>query len=306
MKKFFSLFASAAMAASLLLVAGGCALFGREAEPKDVQQKFLELSSGYESASECVSERAAAIVSVVADFYVRSGDVGLAKSIYSSGVIVNSAGYILLPYAAAYNGGVKAYSVRAVLAPVYDDKEEYTVKEVYSDSESGLALFKFYDRFYYTDENGTAQSGFQVTAEFSGRALQSGAQCFAVGNALGDLYESGCAQTITSGVISDDALEVVGNSENSLYAVLNGQEYAYLLTSAPTTPEMMGGGLFDENGYLIGLLASKLVTDVSGSAQYLERVTLCYNVAILCDFIDRVSDSLELVIPYTLASEAQR
>ena len=73
-------------------------------------------------------------------------------------------------------------------------------------------------------------------------------------------------------------------------------------TTVPTTPKMLGCGLFDENGYVIGMFSSKIVSESNGSQNYLDRSSLFYKTDIIQDYINNVSQELQTVIRYSVAS----
>ena len=103
--------------------------------------------------------------------------------------------------------------------------------------------------------------------------------------------------TITSGYISDDSAdpEIFETYEES-----DGSQY--FIISAPTNIDMIGGGVFDESGYLIGIIASKIVSSQERNAsQYLSRVSLAYSSKHVMNFIDRTSTKISKVIHYSYA-----
>ncbi len=303
------LLASAALF-SFLFGFGGCALFMKEAASRDIVKPYIlsgESDDGVTAASPSlyIGEMCAgAVVSIVSSCYVRDGRQTLQYENYYSGIVLNDDGYVLTVSAV---GSVsveeevfEASSVCAKLAPVYEDDTKYTLKEVDVDEESGLALYRFYDRFSYMDGDGERRSGLQFTATLSSEDVATGNRCWAVGNCLGDLFTGSGDLTMTGGVISDSATD-----ENIFSLKLGDVPYSYLQATVPTTPEMTGGALFDENGYVIGMAASKIVSESGGAYQYLDKSALFYKTDILADYVNTVSEKLQTVIRLSVAEIAE-
>ena len=297
--------AAVAAALSLLLVFSGCSYFDRETAPRDVRKEYFDIGSAvdYASPSEYIAAtQAGAVVSIVASCYVSSGSFSYTEvTEHTSGVILNNDGYVLTTTATTgipvESDLYRATSVYAVLAPVYDDDTLYRLDEVAYDLDSGLAIYKFYDNFSYTDANGESRDGFQFTAELSDEPVNIGIDCWAVGNSLGDLFEGAYELTMTSGVVSDDA------TDREIFPLsYNGTEYDFIQTTIPTTPEMAGGALFDENGYMVGLFASRIVSESGNSAEYLDKCSLFYKTDIIQAYVNHVSETLETVITLSVAS----
>lgn len=63
----------------------------------------------------------------------------------------------------------KASSVYAVLADSFNDSTKYKLNLVSYDSNIGLAIFKFYDNFYYYPEGNksTSKPGFQFYSKLA-------------------------------------------------------------------------------------------------------------------------------------------
>lgn len=302
--------------ATVLLFCSGCALFGREPDARDITKEYIPVFESYDSPGQYIGEiSSGAVVTVVSNYYIHgyySSGASARITEYFSGIVLNSGGYILTTSSASCiydesGNSIDSSSVYAVLSPVYQDEEEYVLRKVAVDDDCGLALYKFYDRFYFTDESGEIQNGLQFTAQFSGNVTDDGSRCWAVGNSLGNLFpESAVEQTITQGIVSSSELDKMNAAEtNHLKVSFNGKQYYCLLSTAPTTPEMAGGALFDQNGYIVGVIIGKLVSDTDGGTDYLDRATLCLKPDIVTDFVNYVSESLQTVIPITIASSSE-
>lgn len=103
---------------------------------------------------------------------------------------------------------------------------------------------------------------------------------------------------MTRGIVSDAAAD--GDIFDLTY---NNENYNYLLAAVPATPEMQGGGLFDKNGYVIGLFASKVVSEKNGSYEYLSKSSLFYKTDIMIKYVNDVSEKLQAVIPLSVAQK---
>ena len=293
-------------AVSIIFFMTGCAYFVREPSAQNIVKAYIEKSesgSDYESPSNYIgSVSAGAIISIVSSCYIYSGGYYEEYTNYSSGIVLNADGYILTSASVASvttaSAQYSASLVVGVLAPVYDDNTRYTLKEVDRDEQSGLAIYRFYDRFYYTDQAGVRQSGLQFTVHLSAVDVTTGSDCWAVGNSLGDLFSDPSSQTITGGIVSDCETD-----QDVFPLVYNGVSYSFMQTTVPTTPEMIGGGLFDKNGYLIGMFNSKIISETDGNYQYLEKSSLFYKTDILIDYVNTVSERLQTVIRLSVASK---
>ena len=297
---------AAFMALSTFFIFCGCAYFSREASPQNIYKSYIAVGDPdgvYDSPSEYISEtQSGAVVSIVATYYVYSGGTRERRNVYSSGIVLNAEGYILTTASASViqvdSTEYEAASIRAVLAPVYEDDTLYTIKEVDRDEESGLALYRFYDDFYYPNEEGATETGLQFTATLSTESVSVGDSCWLVGNNLGDVFGVSYDLNMLGGIVSDAATD--GNIFDLTY---NNENYNYLLAAVPATPEMQGGGLFDKNGYIIGLFASKVVSETNGSYEYLSKSSLFYKTDIMIEYVNDVSEKLQTVIPLSVAQK---
>lgn len=116
------------------------------------------------------------------------------------------------------------------IAVTLKNGEEYSARLVGTDSENDLAVIKI-------EATGLKPATFADSDE-----LQVGQVAVAIGNPLGKL-----GGTVTEGIISALDREID----------LDGQQMRLLQTSAAVNPGNSGGGLFDENGYLIGIVNAK-------------------------------------------------
>lgn len=139
-----------------------------------------------------------------------------------SGVIVSSDGYI------ATNNHVidGASSINVTLS----NGTEYTAELIASDSKTDLAVIKI-------DADGLTPAVFGSSSD-----LSVGESVIAIGNPLGEL-----GGTVTSGIISALDREVT----------VDGQSMVLLQTDASVSPGNSGGGLFNSNGELIGIVNAK-------------------------------------------------
>ena len=292
---------------SLFFVLSGCSfVLGREADPVNVYKSYIDTQSentdSQDTAEYISSTRTGSVFSIASTYYLQQGGQRIKYVYYSSGIILNAEGYILsVASSVAQIDGTSPSSTYAILSSVYNDDTEYKITLVDSDESSGLALFRFYDNFYYKDAKGDQQKGFQFIAEFSGKEVYTGDSCWAVGNSLGDIFDDANNLSITGGVIAQST------ADEQLFALsYNGVNYSYMIATAPVCPEMSGGALFDRNGYLIGMFASKIVsTDDSnsfvGGFEYLSKMALFYKTDILIDYVNHLSENLQTVIPMTIA-----
>lgn len=139
-----------------------------------------------------------------------------------SGVILTADGYI------ATNNHV--ISGASKITVTLSDGTQYPATLVGTDSQNDLAVIKI------------EASGLQAAVLGSSSSLQVGDLAVAIGNPLGEL-----GGTVTDGIISalDRSITV------------DGETMTLLQTSAAVNPGNSGGGLFDKNGELIGIVNAK-------------------------------------------------
>ena len=316
------IFTGLAVAAILCMVLSGCSFSGyrQEAAPQNIYKDYMAIESDATADfEEQIADKAGgSVVTIISSANMRiNGELSSIVNIFS-GVIINREGYIITTSQSAYTGvsaGAEQYEaeaneVYAVLPDIYDDNTHYKLRLIDYDTQIGLALFKFYDNFYYYSDAAKTETvqGFQFYATFSSENVAVGNRCAAIGNSIGNILNGEALslnsitqieQTITSGYIS------ASPADPSVFEPLQygDSAYNYFMTSAPANIDMYGGGLFDENGYAIGILASKIVSDNSGSSagDYITRAALVYPTALVTAYIDNVSAETQKVIPYTTA-----
>ena len=289
---------------ALLLLCGCSAVFTRADSPQEIELQPSAQDSAEVDPS-CRSQ--GAVVSIVSIGTFRYGlALGSVVSI-TSGVIIDHEGYVVssseaaLPTLIDQNGDIyvgEATAIYAVLSDVYqNDRSLYKLDLVDMDEDRGLALLSFYDRFYYDAEDfGSGDrvgrtEGFPIVAEFSAETALTGMPCTIIGNAI-------------SGVMNDlqypFSMEYVCLSASR--GIVASASAADFLISAAISAEMGGSAIFDASGYLIGLVSQKLPGDTAGDSTYLENITSGICSAAIIDYIDTVSASLHVPIPYTVAT----
>ena len=265
----------------------------------------------------------ASVVSIVSIGYVRSmAGFGTIVQV-SSGLLVNSEGYVLSLSDAyslsAMDESGKTYqtnatTVFAVFSQQFQTRQHFRLDLVDCDQSAGLALFHFYDRFYYYEDSAKTEQvhGIEDYVIFSTKSVQTGNDCFAFGNSLGnilnDFYVPSQMQyfdiTASKGVIANDRADPKYFPEK----FVEEQSFSSFLVTSSVNYDMNGGGLFDENGYLIGVLASKLVSDNASGDQnsmnytYYNRLAQVYRGSHAMAYIDFVSKKMQITIPYTIGN----
>lgn len=150
-----------------------------------------------------------------------------------SGVIITTDGYIITNHHVIEG----ASSIKVTLR---DGETSYEAKLVGSDKEQDIALLK-------VDQTGLHAATFGDSSK-----LNVGDYVVAIGNPLGKL-----GGTVTDGIISALAREVTIENNNM----------TLLQTNAQISPGNSGGGLFNSNGDLIGIVNAKdSATEVEGIA----------------------------------------
>ena len=302
MKKLFGLAFCFALSAMLLLTLSACDWMDSSAPPRDIYLSYYsgDAQSGEEQdiAEYVSSVDRGAVVTVISE------DPSSTSTAIYSGIIINTDGLVLTAADAAYfvrsSGSVRTADVSAVLSEIYGDSTKYKLELIDYDSDAGLALFSFYDRFYhYTDDEKTSVAdGFQLYATLSGIDLKVGAACVAIGNAAGEYYNGNLPdpfyirETVTSGVVS-------AMSENVGSVSVGENSYNKFTFSAPSTPELFGGALFDENGYLIGMISDKF-SDNGGNVP---RIAAAIPSEAIAAYFDEVSLRKQIVVEYSVATD---
>ncbi len=147
-----------------------------------------------------------------------------------SGVILTQDGYIVT------NKHVIEGASKIIV--ITSDEKEYTATVVGSDEETDIAVIKI---------NAT-----DLTPAVLGNSseLEAGDKAIIIGNPLGEL-----GGTLTEGIISALDREIT----------LDGQTMNLLQTDAAVNPGNSGGGLFDDNAELVGIVVAKSIsTEVEG------------------------------------------
>lgn len=149
-----------------------------------------------------------------------------------SGVIFREDGYIVTNNHVA--GDARSIMVRT------QDGTEYPAQLVGTDAANDLAVIKI-------DATGLSAANFADSS-----AIKVGELAVAIGNPLGRL-----GGTVTSGIVSAAAREIA----------IGGENMTLIQTSAAVNPGNSGGGLFDKNGNLIGVVNAKLTgSEIEGLA----------------------------------------
>lgn len=149
-----------------------------------------------------------------------------------SGVIISGDGYIVTNHHVI--DGASTITVTTA------DGTEYTATLVGSDEETDLAVLKI-------EATGLTYATFADSSN-----VKVGDSVIAIGNPLGEL-----GGTVTEGIVSALDREVT----------IDGQTMTLLQTSAAVSPGNSGGGLFDSEGNLIGIVNAKSSgSDVEGLA----------------------------------------
>ena len=302
----------------LVLVGCGSGAFQRESDPRDIYVEHIDTSwnEDDEFSQNIASVRGAAVVSVISNSIVYENIGNSAVQQIFSGIIINSQGYVLTSSQAAHlpveAGSGRHLSVYAVLPEIYNVKRQVKLSLVDYNDTAGLAIFKFYDNFYYyaDEDKSEAVPGFQVYAEFSGKDAVTGERCVTIGNSLGNALGNVIGAdnidevelTIMNGIISDARADATVLDP----LLFGGDTYEYILTSSPVNFDMYGGALFDENGYLLGVLAFKIgyesSTGNSSDSGYFDRVAAAYPINFVTAYIDSVATKIQAPIPYTVTS----
>ena len=145
-----------------------------------------------------------------------------------SGVIISEDGYIITNHHVI--DGASTITVRL------HDKSEYSATVVGSDETSDIAVLKI------------DATGLSAAVMGDSDTLAVGEEVVAVGNPLGSL-----GGTVTNGIISALERDIT----------VEGQNMRLLQTNAAISPGNSGGGLFNAQGELIGVVNAKSVEDGS-------------------------------------------
>jgi len=183
---------------------------------------------------------------VVIETYVTGQNVGVDSNAGAgSGVIWSSDGYIL-----TCNHVVEGYENIMV---ILNDKENtsYPAKIIGTDPQTDLAIIKI-------EASGLPAVTAGVYSPVIGQSV------IAIGNSLGEL-----ANTVSDGIISGLEREVV----------VEDRSMVLMQTNAAVSPGNSGGGLFDINGKLIGIVNAKSVSSDAEGLGFAVPMTTAYNIA---------------------------
>lgn len=182
------------------------------------------------------------IVKKTADSVVEIATEGVKTGVFAqqyvvqgagSGVIISEDGYIITNHHVIEDANSVTVTLR-------DGQTSYTAAVIGSDSENDIALLK-------VDAKGLTAANFGDSS-----TLAVGDYVVAIGNPLGEL-----GGTVTDGIISALARDVT----------IEDQNMTLLQTNAQISPGNSGGGLFNANGELIGIVNAKdSATEVEGIA----------------------------------------
>lgn len=182
------------------------------------------------------------IVKKTADSVVEIATEGVKTGVFAqqyvvkgagSGVIISEDGYIITNHHVIEGANSVTVTLR-------DGNTSYTAAVIGSDSDNDIALLK-------VDAKGLTPATFGDSSK-----LAVGDYVVAIGNPLGEL-----GGTVTDGIISALARDVT----------IEDQNMTLLQTNAQISPGNSGGGLFNANGELIGIVNAKdSATEVEGIA----------------------------------------
>ena len=216
------------------VVASRAGLTGSSVVLQTVERDTTASSQGSTGGTQLSTQDVASLVSpsvvvITTEQMVSSGiswfgdSYNYVQSGAGSGVIISQDGYILT--CAHVIDGASNVSVQ-----LYDSDQQYTATVVGSDSVADIAVLKI-------DATGLTPA---VIGDSS--ALAVGETVVAVGNPLGTL-----SNTVTDGIISALNREVT----------VEDNDMTLLQTNASISPGNSGGGLFNANGELIGVVNAK-------------------------------------------------
>ena len=216
------------------VVASRAGLTGSSVVLQTVERDTTASSQGSTGGTQLSTQDVASLVSpsvvvITTEQMVSSGiswfgdSYNYVQSGAGSGVIISQDGYILT--CAHVIDGASNVSVQ-----LYDSDQQYTATVVGSDSVADIAVLKI------------DATGLTPAVIGDSDSLAVGEEVIAVGNPLGTL-----GGTVTNGIIS--ALNRQVTVENT--------EMTLIQTNAAVSPGNSGGGLFNANGELIGVVNAK-------------------------------------------------
>ncbi len=199
----------------------------------DTNVDDIDESAANGTITEIADKTGDAVVEITVEAIVNQPMMGQAISEgRGSGVIFSNDGYII-----TNNHVVEgAQNIKVMLK----NGNEYTAQLIGTDAKTDLAVVKIEEEGLPTVEFGDSDS------------LQVGELAVAIGNPLGKL-----GGTVTSGIVSATARNIN----------ISGEEMTLIQTSAAVNPGNSGGGLFDKEGRLIGVVNAKLTgSEIEGLA----------------------------------------
>lgn len=198
----------------------------------DNTSKGMSVTAG--TTSEIVKKTADSVVEIATESVVTGSFAQqYIQQGAGSGVIISEDGYIITNYHVIEGANNITVTLR-------DGTTSYTAAIIGSDEENDIALLK-------VDATGLSPATFGDSS-----TLAVGDYVVAIGNPLGEL-----GGTVTDGIISALAREVT----------IEGQDMTLLQTNAQISPGNSGGGLFNANGELVGIVNAKdSATEVEGIA----------------------------------------
>lgn len=212
------------------LVAGNIAApVAAETEPVTQNVLLQTAATGTGGASEtgsiaAVAEKcAASVVEITTEVKINSPFIGQAVTQGAgSGVVVTQDGYVITNCHVV--DGAENVTVRT------KDGSEYAADIVAKDTKTDLCVLKI------------DASGLSAVTFADSDSIHVGELAVAIGNPLGEL-----GGTVTSGIISATGRELT----------IEGESMTLLQTSAAVNPGNSGGGLFDGEGKLVGIVNAK-------------------------------------------------
>lgn len=199
-------------------------------------------ASNTSSSGKSTANTTSDIVKKTADSVVEIATEGVKTGVFAqqyvvkgagSGVIISEDGYIITNHHVIEGANSVTVTLR-------DGNTSYTAAVIGSDSDNDIALLK-------VDATGLTPATFGDSSK-----LAVGDYVVAIGNPLGEL-----GGTVTDGIISALARDVT----------IEDQNMTLLQTNAQISPGNSGGGLFNANGELIGIVNAKdSATEVEGIA----------------------------------------
>ena len=211
---------------------GGAYLYGKTNKNSSSQTVIYETAENVSANTGTSSETAVeSVVSKVADSVVEIATESVTTSTYlgkyvtsgaGSGVIVTANGYIVTNYHVIEDA--KKITVTTT------DGTQYEATLVGTDSDTDLAILKI------------EATGLTSAVLGNSGNLLTGQSVVVIGNPLGSLGGS-----VTTGIISALSREIT----------ISGNAMTLLQTNAAVNPGNSGGGLFDMNGNLVGIVNAK-------------------------------------------------